>query len=513
MLNNRLMQTCDGKENIVTVVDRQPTVCAAGKPTTRGTKKGVKCLLQKYSLEDAVDAFLHDSNIPALKPSTGRQRGPPLKDTRNSGIYSEGWDLINPPTKTKFMEIVNDLKETTFASYWNRPIGSSRDITSLLPKGYGRKGVRFGKTTKSDESLYDVIFPVNPCSDQELHSHMPGIQSNRNYYKPAYDENKTFGYKCPKSSSVEFCLKHENMSLGKYLSSPIDVIQAEYAEAATPRLGCSLSPNDNINNLPKGFTFGLQTTKTETTCMSFCKINPEKALLHDCLAHLNRVRKYLRGSHPHTLFRTYYLKMKFMDKYKTGWLPKDEVYDFCKRNRIYLVHNFIEPLLSTWNAFDGSNIEYETFVRAINYSEQFPELPKIQNIGKSCIDFRTTYGEMVKPRQVQDNRLRAGRPTPRHLDLDYPNLPYSRSNADIIPVPKDSHAFSQMTPSILTNIGVTYRDMYTSRDKKTVRRVFEASGEKFTDHEFGKIWNEAVKYHSKGVVCYETFRKALSVSN
>lgn len=512
MLNYCIVRTCDEKENIG-AIDRQPKVCAAGKPTTRGSKESVKSLLQIDCWEDEVDALVHDAIIPPVKPTTGRRRGSPPKDTRYAGIYSGGWDLINPPTKTNFMEIVNDFKETTYASYWKRPLGSSRDFTPLLPEGYGSKNIRFGKTTKSEESLYDLIFPIDPCSDQELHSHMPGIQCKRNYCQPAFDENKTFGHKYQRSSSVECCLKDENIYLGKNLSSRIGVRQAEYQRATTPKLGLSLTPNDNINTVPKDFRFGLQTTKIETTatCLNFCKINPEKALIQDCFKHLNKVRKYLRRKHPHTIFRTYYLKMKFVDKCKTGWLPKEEIYDFCKRNRIYFAPNFMEPLLSAWNAFDGSHIEYETFVRVINYKEPFPDLPKLQDIEKSCLDFRTTYGEMVKPGQEHDNRFRAGLPTARHLDLDYPKILYTSSNANNIVVPKHSHAFSQIIPSTLTNSEVTYRDMYTGRDKKTVKRVFEASGEKFTDENFEKVWTEAVKYHSKGMVCNETFRKALSV--
>lgn len=511
MLNNCLVRTCNEKENIDAVVDRQLKICAAGKPTA--SKGGIKCLLQNYSLEDEVDALMQDAIIPPLKPRTGTQRGPPPMDMRNAGIYCGGWDVINPPTKTKFLEIVRDFKETTYASYWNKPLGSSRDSTPLLPDDSGRKNVRFGKTTKSEESLYDLVFPVNPCPDQELHSHMPGVHSKRNYYKPAFNENKTFGHKYQRSSSVECCLKHEYVYLGKHLSSAIDVTQAEYQKDNTPNLGRFLTPNDNINNVPKQFRFGLQTTKTETaaTCLSYCKINPETAFLRDCLGHLNRVRKCLRKSHPHTVFRTYYLKLKFVDDSKTGWLPKEKVYDFCQSNYVLFLPNFIEPLLSKWNVFDGSNIEYETFVRVINYREPYPELPKVQDIDKNYLDFRTSYSEMVRPKQEHDNRLRAGLAIKPCLDLVCPTAPHTISNADVIVPPVESHAFSQMVPSVLAKYDVTRRDMYAARNKKTVRRVFEASGEKFTDEEFEEVWNEAVKYHSKGVVCYETFRKALSV--
>lgn len=492
MFHNCLVRTCDVTDNVGTVVNRQPNVCAASKPNTIGSKGGIKSVLQNYCLEDEVNALLHDAIIPPQKPHRGRQRGSPPKDMRNAGMFTEARNLINPPINSKCMDTINELKETSYASYWNKPLGSSRDTTPLLPEG-GLKSVTFGKSTKSKESLYDVICPGNSCPNQDLHSHMPGVKSNRNYYKPAFDENKTFGYKYQSSLSIECCLKYENICLGKHLSSPIDVAQAKLKETTTPKLGLSLTPNDAIKSVPKGFRFGQVTKLGETAanCLKHCKINPKKKFIYDCLGHLNCVRKCLRKSHPHTIFSTCYLKLKFMDKRKTGWLPKKEIYDFCTRNRILFQPNFIEPLLSTWNIFDGSNIEYETFIRVINYREPLPELPKIQDIEENYINVRTTYGEMVKPGQEHDVRSRAGLPTVRCLDLDCP-------------------VFSQMVPSILAKYDVTYHDMYAARDQKTIRSVFENRGDKFTDEKFERVWNEAAKYHSKGIVCYESFCKALS---
>lgn len=518
MVNTR---TCAEEENIGTVEYRQPKVYTPCKLITGGLKGGIKGIpeegiLQEYCLEDEVNALLHDAIIPQPKPRTVKRRRPPPNDMRNAGIFSGGWNLINPPSETKFMDLVNDVKETTYASYWNKPLGSSRDITPLLPEEYVRKDVRFGKSTKSEESLYDIIFPVNKCSEQELH--LVGVRSKLNYSKPAFDENKTFGYRYQRSSSVECCLKYENILLGKNLLSLVDVKQAEHQKATTPKLGLPMTPNDNINSVPEEFRFGLPTKKlkeTTASCLNYCKVKPEKAFLHDCLRHLNSVHECLRKSHPHTLFRTYYLKLKFMDECKTGWLPREEIYDFCNRNRIFFQPNFIEPLLSMWSIFDGSNIQYETFIRVLNYREPSLEFPKLQDIDKNCLDFRTTYGEMVKP---HDNRktggdwtLRAGLPKSRYFDLDYHMVPYRSSDANIIGFPEESHAFSQMVPCTFANYDVTIQDMYATRDQKTIRRVFEASGEKFTEEKFQKVWSEAEKYHSKGVVCYETFRKALSV--
>lgn len=493
------------------LTDRQSKICAAGKPSTIDSK-GVGGLLRDYSLQDEVDALFHDAIFPPPIPRTERTRRPSPKDVRNAGFFTEGRVLINPPTKTKYLQLVNELRETTYASYWHKPIGSSRDPAPLLPKGYGRNTKTFGKSTKPKEIAKDIIFPVNPVPDREQQSH--GLQSTRNYCEPAFDKNRIYGLKNSRTSSVECCLKNDNIYLGKHLSCPINENEAQFKKANSPALGLYLAPNDNINNVPKGFRFGIQTTRIDETtshCLKCCKPNPEKEFIHDCLRHLNNVRKCLRKSHPHTVFKTYYLKLKFIDKCKTGWLPKKEIYDFCLINRIYFQSDLLEPLLYVWKAFDGSNIEYETFFRVVNYREPFPDLPKIQDLDESCLHFHTTYSDMVKPGQEQDKRLRAGIPSGRYLDLDYPTVPTGYCRADIMVLPEESDVFSRLSASTFTNFEVTHRDVFAVRDQKSVRRVFEANRDKFTDEEFEKVWKEAAKHHSKGMVCYETFRKALTM--
>lgn len=103
----------------------------------------------------------------------------------------------------------------------------------------------------------------------------------------------------------------------------------------------------------------------------------------------------------------------------------------------------------------------------------------------------------------------AGVPSGRYFDLDFPVTPDNCSKADRACLPHESDVKSCLCPSALTLLHVNHRHMYAKREPEVVRRVFEASGENFTDESFNAIWEEAKKFHSQGWVCYETFRRAL----
>lgn len=190
-------------------------------------------------------------------------------------------------------------------------------------------------------------------------------------------------------------------------------------------------------------------------------------------------------------------------------MPKEIVYKYCLLFSIKFDPTLIEPLLSTWNAFNGSEIQYKTFSHILNQTRPVPDLPKVRDIPEECIDYRTTYSEMVKPNQDPGPRAMSGLPSGRYFDQDYPTTPPNYCRADRSYLSYESDVRANLNPSILTLLGVSHRDMFAARSPELVRKVFESAGNKFTDEQFEHIWNEAKKYHSQGVVCFETFRKVL----
>lgn len=58
------------------------------------------------------------------------------------------------PDKTRFQTLINDLKETSYASYWNKNLGKSRDPTAGLPAGMDPIAVTFGKPSEKGSLRY-----------------------------------------------------------------------------------------------------------------------------------------------------------------------------------------------------------------------------------------------------------------------------------------------------------------------------------------------------------------------
>lgn len=505
--------TSGGKGNLGMFIERDPKICAAGLPSAQSNER-VGDALQHYLLKDAADALLSDAVFPEPKPRPlPPLRRPMPQDMRNAGPYGQVANLINPPTKTKFQTLVDDFKDTAYSSYWNKQLGSVKDPVPMLPEGFDTTGTTFGKPTLYHGRLYDIIMPIDPIPDKTPHSKEAGVQVQRNYCKPPFSADLTYGHRTfmdKRGSHGRCCVTDDRIVLGTAGRTIINSIESNYLDAHQPRISTALSPNDNIKEVPEGYSFGiLKPPDNLPECLTFCEINKGVAFFRKCLKHLNTMRKGLSSRVLPSFFHDFYLNLKYYDKERTGWLPKDIVYKHCGIKLIRFDPALLEPLLSMWQAFDGSKIEYEIFVRVINYREPSPEIPKIPDLPADCLDFRTTYTEMVKPGQKVDTRLMAGLPSGRYLDLDFPITPERLCKADRICLPHESDAKSCLNPSVLTLLFVNHRDMYEKREPHVVRRVFEATGEKFTDKRFNALWEEAKQQHSQGWVCYETFRRTL----
>nr|XP_026494179.1 EF-hand domain-containing family member B-like [Vanessa tameamea] len=513
--------TSGGKGNVGMYIERDRNICAAGIPTAQ-PNDFVADSLQHYLLKDEADALISDAIIPPKKP----RPAPPLRypiplDKRFAGPFGQVADLINPPIKTKFQTLVDDFKDTPYSSYWKRPLGKVSDPVPLLPEGFDTLNTTFGKKTEFHGRLYDVVMPKEPIQSDNMHkSKECGVQSTRNYCVPAYNPDLTFGHRTfvdKRGTYARCCVTDDRILLGNSGKTIVNTLQSNFQDMTQPRIGTVLAPNDNISNLPNGYTFGkLKAPDNLIECLTFCKISPDVHFYRKCLGHLNSLRKYLSKRFLPTFFRGFYLNLKYFDTLKCDWLDKDVVYNACAFRLIRFDTSLIEPLLFVWKAFDGSKIKYKTFVYVINYKQPLPDIPKMSDIPLDCLDFNTTYTDMVKPGQEKDDKLMAGIPSGRYFDLDYPITPENCCRADRTCLPHESDVKACLNPSILTLFHVNHRDMFAKREPNVIRKVFEAAGESLPEEKFNAVWEDAKTYHSKGWVCYETFRRALenySISN
>ncbi|XP_022834051.1 EF-hand domain-containing family member B-like [Spodoptera litura] len=498
-----------GKGNAGLFYERSPNIAAAGKPTAQHNESVAKHL-QCYLLKDEVDALIGDAIIPItdikLKP-------PKHKDMRHAGANSAGSELINPPSTSKYQDLVEDLKCTVYRSYWKSRVGAVADQTPMLPKGCKILTTTMGKKTKVEESLYDVILPKVPLPDLP-DSKQPSYRTTRNYCSPAFDPNSCFGKKSNVGNlgrHTKCCLTDERVILGNSSCSHINSVLADFKHVKDAHLGLPSSPNRNIDNVPTDFTFGkLKPSSSISEVITTCPPNLGRLFYLKCLKHLNNVRRCLAKNLDSQFFHSFYLHLKYLDGTNSGWLSKETVYEFCMRKYIKIEPSLMEPLLESWNAFNGTQIKYKTFVRVINHTEPLPQLPKIPDISKECLYYSTTYEEMMKPGQkAPDKNTRAGLPAGRYFDRSFPVIPPRYCRAHTVFLSEETDAKACLCPSIFSVLGVSHRDMYAKRSAEVVRKVFEAAGESFTDQSFNELWEEAKLLHSEGWVSFATFRKVL----
>ncbi|CAH4030424.1 unnamed protein product [Pieris brassicae] len=509
MSRGSTIRTSGGKGNINMFIERDKKICAAGLPNLDNAS--ISNIFPCYQLQDHANALLHDIIIP--ETSYDPRQLSSQRDMRNAGMFTESADLINPPMKTKFQTLVDDFKNTQCTSYWKKEIGKVPDPKGNLPEGLNVYGTTMGKKYPPSLTSYEVIFPTQCIEDQVPRSKRCGLQTQRNYC--SFNANQTFGKKTNIDSSskrMNCCLTDDRIYVGNNSKIPMHFLQARFNYKNTARVGETQEPNNNIDCVPKGFAFG----KVESLdgigvpeCLTV-ELNPDRKFLKECLAHLNTLRKCMSKRFDGAFFPKFYLEIKYLDTQKTGWLPKDIIYDTCKLKYIRFNEELLEPLMSIWNILDGSRIEYKKFIHMLNYREPVLELPKISDIPEENIDYRTTYSEMCKENVENTQKYMAGVPSGRYLDKDYPITPDGLCRADRDFLPQESDAKCCISPSILTLHGVSHRDMFAKRDAKTVRKVFENIGEEFTDESFDSIWLKAQEYHSQGWVSYETFRRALA---
>lgn len=86
--------------------------------------------------------------------------GPDRKGVKYSGVFTDIDSCLRGPAKTQFQQIEDELKSTIYDSYWNKPLGKSRDQTPGLPKAMNIECTTFGKPNLRKFTLGEVVFPL-----------------------------------------------------------------------------------------------------------------------------------------------------------------------------------------------------------------------------------------------------------------------------------------------------------------------------------------------------------------
>ncbi|KAL1494658.1 hypothetical protein ABEB36_010225 [Hypothenemus hampei] len=248
-------------------IDRSPTIYAAGKVSGDPTENVLSCLNQ-YRLVDEIEALQHDAKIYKAEPFVPLRKLPVIQNPAFRGTQTEIRELLNPPLLTRYQQLIQDLKETPYFSYWNAEIGKVRDYVPGLPAGMNPVETTYGQPSKKDITVKELINPSKGVYEVLRESQLghdlykkthndynPSEQMNRGYKKPPFDPKKCYGFKTkydPRGIGVRCAIdwseKEPLMSSSK--------LQADFLRRTRPQLGKVLAPNDNISCVPKGHRFG-----------------------------------------------------------------------------------------------------------------------------------------------------------------------------------------------------------------------------------------------------------------
>ncbi|XP_057652847.1 EF-hand domain-containing family member B-like [Diorhabda carinulata] len=508
-------------------IDRSPLICAAGKITT--DSNNAANTFKEYNIEDKITALKHDANIwhedrfePPLKLPNFKQ---PAFFGRNTEISK----VLNPPLETRYQTLLQDLRETTYDSLWNKEIGKVRDPVPGLPKGMIPTTVTFGKPSVKETSVkelinpsktpYEVLWESQVGHDYYKKTHNDynaGEQLLRGYLSPPFDEKACFGKKTNfdyRGICVKCCCQWHIQKPITYASR----IQADLIDKWKPVLGKSLAPNRNITCVPKNHAFGDRYVRDQYGVQDLMK----DASIEPCLFKRDffiwvRMWNKLRSKTKELVregrfnFPEFYKKLLHFDKEKVGRLPKDKFYELCLNSHINFSLADMEPLLKLLNVIEGDQIDYTLFVNMINVNAPPIELMSVKDIPPDKLYYITTsQASSCDFLFINNAEMRSsGIPTCR-TDLSAPQTPPGSCLADIENLGDSTNIKTLLNPSIYANYGLSYRDFFLPRQPEMLRALFEKIGYSFSENNFEKIWKEGVEQDGTGLVCVDTFKKIL----
>lgn len=94
-------------------------------------------------------------------------------------------ECISPTPKTVFQHLEEELRETVYKSYWNTPVGKTRDQTPYLPKGLVPLCETFGKPTDKSISAGELINPKKTAGEiiyEDRVNHDLYVFTHNDYY-------------------------------------------------------------------------------------------------------------------------------------------------------------------------------------------------------------------------------------------------------------------------------------------------------------------------------------------
>ncbi|XP_045472375.1 EF-hand domain-containing family member B-like [Harmonia axyridis] len=501
--------------------DNYSFICAAGvkgKPNYT-----VGDTFKRYTLEDEVQALKADLHVSDKKYEPVKFPKVPAT-TRNPGIFIESREVLKPPPQTRYRQLVNDLKETTYESYWNKQIGKTRDSTASFPEGMKVDEITFGDAYNYDTTAKELIQPpktryqvlwdsqINHDNYKRIYgSYNPGERIVRGYKSPPYRSSQAFGKYCgydKRGLKAKCCLEWYN-------TTPISIaseIQSKWNDQHHQLLGRCHQPNHSLRNLPKDQTFGRPYKKEmygmeELLKDSNIPISTAVRDIRSWLVSWNRLKmamdEKISPTFDHNIL---YEKLKHFDLDGSGFVSFGNFLQLMRCYEIFFNIKNVSALMGYLGMIIGDRVDYSKFVEALKEGLTLEKIRIPGNDLHLISTYQAACCDLVLP-DANMCRRDAGIPTHR-FDEVKPANPYTARYENLSDY-TDMKACLQ--PSIATQYCVSHRDYLRPRDEEFLRSLFRKIGYDLSDEIFSKIWQIGrCRDRSTDGVSVQTFRDVLN---
>ncbi|XP_076652458.1 EF-hand domain-containing family member B isoform X1 [Halictus rubicundus] len=463
----------------------QENKSSINKKTMKHKNSDIRECFIEYTLEDKVAALkcMLDYNEKEAENAPVHSGS----DKTSTGVK----ECLQGDQETQFQTLIYELRNTVMNSYWNKEVGKTHYQTPNLPIGMNPWETIFGKKTKFETSMTELLQAkanqmdiLNPdileMYKKSHNSYLPAEQINRNYEQP-FNQNFRFG----KFNNVDNNGTRVKKLLTWITSTPsvlINPILADFKERTHPRIG--KVRNYKEANLFMDMVHGKTIKRVQTNIVSDSPLNDDVIKQKKYLQNINSLRQKYKKQIPEIPFLDIYEELSSLDKDYVGILSEDTVFSVLAKYKMYINKTYLTPLLDLLGIRKEENVNYTKLLNLLNWKYDFPTLPKIERAPLECQCCHTTYRDTIGSTEETDITKEV-----LHSTL------------------KDgTTAYDLIFPSVFTRHGLGRNDLTKPRNKEEMKGIFENIGVQFPDNSFNLLWEKGLEKYNVQNLSVLTFR-------
>ncbi|XP_076652459.1 EF-hand domain-containing family member B isoform X2 [Halictus rubicundus] len=323
----------------------QENKSSINKKTMKHKNSDIRECFIEYTLEDKVAALkcMLDYNEKEAENAPVHSGS----DKTSTGVK----ECLQGDQETQFQTLIYELRNTVMNSYWNKEVGKTHYQTPNLPIGMNPWETIFGKKTKFETSMTELLQAKANQMDILNPDILEMYKKSHNSYLPAEQINRK-----------------------------------NYKEA----------------NLFMDMVHGKTIKRVQTNIVSDSPLNDDVIKQKKYLQNINSLRQKYKKQIPEIPFLDIYEELSSLDKDYVGILSEDTVFSVLAKYKMYINKTYLTPLLDLLGIRKEENVNYTKLLNLLNWKYDFPTLPKIERAPLECQCCHTTYRDTIGSTEETD---------------------------------------------------------------------------------------------------------------